>query len=1111
MPGADTMTASTVTSASIKHNTSVCKSTERIRFASLNNTTTKTAFSGEPSGRKDWVSTATTSELVYQREPPAVANSTLKALENLMLDPRLDYFQQNMLSPKIIIGDPSVDLNIRESSRIIRKQMGGTQNLRAVGKVSLKNKPLSIKDKISEWEGKKETASSVSSWKEEDQGVKEDISSFLGTVEKMTRENTVTREIETRRFLNRQVECKGASKENERRSGTLKSAGQPTERKVDLKLREEEPASNIGKGTELKDSKKEVQKENVSVLSQVKKLEQALKGGSVELQPQLPGTYYSPHCLQEKTDEGQGLTEGQENVGRPELSRRLLSVDSEASEPIFGTLEELKAPHAKCKPSNEENVYTEPGLPEKKPFINPLPKPRRTFKHEGEEGWAPPVRNKRNLPPLPSIPPPPLPSSPPPSAVSRRLRNGKHKANADHRKSYEFEDLLQSSSENGRVDWYAQTKLALTRTLSEENVYEDILDPPAKENPYEDIETNSRCLGKKCVLNFPASPSSSVPGTPTKLLSKPIFFRQNSERRSFKLLDIRKSNRDGACSPSKISPPSTPSSPDDTFFSLGDPQNGKRRRKIPKLVLKINAIYEARRGKKRVKRLSQSTESSSGRVTDENSESDSDTEEKLKAHSQRLVHVKSRLKQAPRYQSLERDLIEYQERQLFEYFVVVSLHKKQACAPYVPEVTQQFPLKLERSFKFMREAEDQLKAIPQFCFPDAKDWTPVFQFTSETFSFVLTSEDGSRRFGYCRRLLPSGKGKRLPEVYCIVSRLGCFNLFSKILDEVEKRRGISPALVQPLMRSVMEAPFPALGRTITIKNFLPGSGTEIIELRRPLDSRLEHVDFESLFSSLSIRHLSRVFASLLLERRVILIADKLSTLSKCCHAMVALLYPFTWQHTYIPVLPPSMIDIVCSPTPFLIGLLSSSLPRLKELPVEEVLVVDLVNNRLLRQMEDEDSILPRKLQGALEHILEQRNELASDKEEGALNGTQVASPESSPLNDVVSEAFVRLFVEIVGHYSLFMTTTEKEERVLQREAFRKSVSSKNLRRFLEVFMETQMFGGFIQERELRKQGAKGLFEVRAQEYLETLPSGEQSGVNKFLKGLGNRMKFLHKK
>lgn len=74
---------------------------------------------------------------------------------------------------------------------------------------------------------------------------------------------------------------------------------------------------------------------------------------------------------------------------------------------------------------------------------------------------------------------------------------------------------------------------------------------------------------------------------------------------------------------------------------------------------------------------------------------------------------------------------------------------------------------------------------------------------------------------------------------------------------------------------------------------------------------------------------------------------------------------------------------------------------------------------------------------------------------------------------MVSEAFVRFFVEIVGHYSLFLTPAEREERTLQREAFRKAVSSKSLRRFLEVFMETQMFGGFIQERELRKQGVRG--------------------------------------
>uniref|UniRef100_A0A8C2XRA7 UDENN domain-containing protein n=1 Tax=Cyclopterus lumpus TaxID=8103 RepID=A0A8C2XRA7_CYCLU len=400
---------------------------------------------------------------------------------------------------------------------------------------------------------------------------------------------------------------------------------------------------------------------------------------------------------------------------------------------------------------------------------------------------------------------------------------------------------------------------------------------------------------------------------------------------------------------------------------------------------------------------------------------------------------------------------ERHQRRLFEYFLVVSLQKSKAGGHYLPEVTQQFPPK--RSFKFMRETEDQLRIIPQFCFPDAKDWEPVENYPSEMFSFVLTGEDGSRRFGYCRRLLPSGKGKRLPEVYCIVSHLGCFNLFSKVLDEVE--------------RAIMEAQFPAPGRTITIKTFLPGSGTEVMELCRPSDSRLEHVDFECLFSCLSLRLLLRVLGSLLLERRVIFTADKLSTLSQCCHAVVALLYPFVWQHTYIPVLPSAMLDIVCTPTPFIVGLLSSSLPQLTELPLEEVreglilsshlshikeyLFTDL--SRKCINLDDEDSILPSKLQSALETVLERRRDT------------------------VVSEAFVRFFVELVGHYPLF-TTGEREDGYsssssspvacsFQREGFRKAIPSKTVRRFLEVFMETQMFGWFIQERELHRQALRG--------------------------------------
>lgn len=362
----------------------------------------------------------------------SVLKNPLTALENLILNPKLDCFQQNMLSPKMIISDPSVDLSVKENSKIIRKQIRGTQNSWSSGKVGFRNKSFSIKDKISEWEGKKETPSPVVAWKEDEPGVKEEQKTSC-VVEKMSGEVLVNRKVDTKRLVNWELECKGMAKENERRVGTPKGTGQGVERKVELKEKEEEVDASVGKCKEVKGGKWEVQKENLSVLNQVKKLEQALKEGSAELQPQLPGTYYSPHCLPEKVFEGQIPSEGQEGICGSELNKGLLSLDSEGSEPIFGTLEEVKPSKVKCKDHSVENVYTEPGAPEKKPFINPLPKPRRTFKHEGEEGWTPGARNKRNLPPLPSIPPPPLPSSPPPSAVSRRLWNGKHKNNADHR------------------------------------------------------------------------------------------------------------------------------------------------------------------------------------------------------------------------------------------------------------------------------------------------------------------------------------------------------------------------------------------------------------------------------------------------------------------------------------------------------------------------------------------------------------------------------------------------------------------------------------------------------------------------------------------------------
>uniref|UniRef100_A0A9J8BQY7 DENN domain containing 2B n=1 Tax=Cyprinus carpio carpio TaxID=630221 RepID=A0A9J8BQY7_CYPCA len=685
-------------------------------------------------------------------------------------------------------------------------------------------------------------------------------------------------------------------------------------------------------------------KETSAVLNRIQKIEQALKESPSSSPPQYLSNCYGLDKSRHKSFTISGAEDLDSTCGSKRSSICSVATEPEAS-PRSGRLSKLKQRFSISSTRSESpelpSAQDSPGI-----TVNPLPKPKRTFEYDAN-------RNHRSLLPGNGLPPtaespPPLPSTPAPAIIRNSKADESLNKKTQDRESCESEDAVSlplsypsSPTENG-TERHSRPS---SKSTLEENAYEDIVE---KENPYEDVDPVRRCLARNSRLLPERSRDSlnrmwtsqdrksiSPPQLPSKPSSQSLRLPGPADRKSQRpsRLSKRHSHDDMLLLPQLGMPSSACGLLDDSLNPSTDTLASHRQKRVPKVVQRINSIYCTKRGKKRLKKLSLS-----------NIETAS-----LRAHTQRLLKLQSMLRRAPSYRTLELQLIEWQERELFEYFVVVSLKKKPTKNSYTPEVTYQFP-KLERLTKQMREAEQRLKAIPQFCFPDAKDWSPVSEYNSETFSFMLTGEDGSRRFGYCRRLLPSGKGPRLPEVYCVISRLGCFNLFSKILDEVERRRGISAALVYPFMRSVMESPFPAPGKTIKVKTFLPGAGNEVIELRRPTDSRLEHVDFESLFSCLSVRQVVRVFASLLLERRVIFVADKLSTLSSCVHAVVALLYPFSWQHTFIPVLPTSMVDIVCCPTPFLVGILSSSLPKLKELPVEEALMVDLGTDRFIRQV-----------------------------------------------------------------------------------------------------------------------------------------------------------------
>uniref|UniRef100_A0A674C9Q9 DENN/MADD domain containing 2Db n=1 Tax=Salmo trutta TaxID=8032 RepID=A0A674C9Q9_SALTR len=371
-----------------------------------------------------------------------------------------------------------------------------------------------------------------------------------------------------------------------------------------------------------------------------------------------------------------------------------------------------------------------------------------------------------------------------------------------------------------------------------------------------------------------------------------------------------------------------------------------------------------------------------------------------------------------------------QSHLFFEYLVVVSLRKKRGEGTYEPQITYQFP-KLANMRRSQKEEEEKsLKAILLFCFPEGVNWAPLTEYASETFSFVLTEVDGSRRNGYCRRLLPSGKGARPPEAYCIISQVACFGLFSKIFDEVEKRRQISMAMIYPFMQSLREAPFPAPGNTVKIKSFIPESGTEAVY------TILKTLQYIHRFPNTLCALICTCFTPY-------------STLSQVLHAVAALLYPFTWQHTFISIVPSVLIDVVMAPTPYLLGVQKNKLDDV--IDQSDMLIVDLTEgaeNTFITCIGDESTILPEKLQEELLQALCCRKDDSTSEE----------------LNKVVSEAFLSFFVKTVGHFpSHVKRRSGGQPGVFQIKSFCKASEPKASRQFVKRFIQTQMFDLFIQE------------------------------------------------
>ncbi|KAG8524265.1 Myotubularin-related protein 13, partial [Galemys pyrenaicus] len=94
-----------------------------------------------------------------------------------------------------------------------------------------------------------------------------------------------------------------------------------------------------------------------------------------------------------------------------------------------------------------------------------------------------------------------------------------------------------------------------------------------------------------------------------------------------------------------------------------------------------------------------------------------------------------------------------------------------------------------------------------------------------------------------------------------------------------------------------------------------------------------------LFQQLGIQNVLSLFCAVLTENKVLFHSASFQRLSDACRALESLIFPLKYSYPYIPILPAQLLEVLSSPTPFIIGVHSIFKTDIHELL--DVIIADL--------------------------------------------------------------------------------------------------------------------------------------------------------------------------
>ena len=118
-------------------------------------------------------------------------------------------------------------------------------------------------------------------------------------------------------------------------------------------------------------------------------------------------------------------------------------------------------------------------------------------------------------------------------------------------------------------------------------------------------------------------------------------------------------------------------------------------------------------------------------------------------------------------------------------------------------------------------------------------------------------------------------------------------------------------------------PLPGKSLKFFIPNDEPAKSPLELVIHQPMPSQeLPMLDYplKDMFTWLGADCVIQLFTCVLLENQVLLRSSDFHKLMVVSECITALLYPFSWQHVYVPILPASLHHFLDAPVPFIMGL-----------------------------------------------------------------------------------------------------------------------------------------------------------------------------------------------